>query len=60
MSSMFRDPWEKREMWRKHPIFTQRFYARRMFPGFTLGTTAFILDVGWEQFSKAQTQDAHH
>ena len=36
MSSMFRDPWEKREMWRKHPIFTQRFYARRMFPGLSL------------------------
>ncbi|KAL9937391.1 hypothetical protein V8E36_003800 [Tilletia maclaganii] len=41
MPSNYRDPWAKREAWRKHPVFSNRFYIRNMFPGFGLGLAAF-------------------
>ncbi|KAE8250328.1 hypothetical protein A4X13_0g4808 [Tilletia indica] len=41
MPPHYRDPWAAREAWRKHPIFTNRFYIRNMFPGLGLGAAAF-------------------
>ncbi|RDB25338.1 hypothetical protein Hypma_007889 [Hypsizygus marmoreus] len=31
---LFRDPWAKREAWRKHPVFSNRIMFRNLFPGF--------------------------
>ena len=57
MPDIYRDPWAKREAWRKHPIFTNRFYLRHMFPGLTLGVSAFVVYCVWEKFS---AKPAHH
>jgi len=57
MPEIYRDPWAKREAWRKHPIFTNRFYLRHMFPGLTLGVSAFVVYCVWEKFS---AKPAHH
>lgn len=57
MSDLFRDPWAKREAWRKHPIFSTRYYVRHMFPGFTLGVSAFVAYLAWEKFG--QNKGAH-
>ncbi|PWN48558.1 hypothetical protein IE53DRAFT_389233 [Violaceomyces palustris] len=42
MSQLYRDPWAKREAWRKHPIFSYRYMVRNMFPGFGIGLGAFL------------------
>ncbi|KAH7108324.1 NADH-ubiquinone oxidoreductase B12 subunit family-domain-containing protein [Auriculariales sp. MPI-PUGE-AT-0066] len=39
---LYRDPWAKREAWRKSPIFSNRAYLRNLFPGFGIGLGAFI------------------
>lgn len=39
---LYRDPWAKREAWRKSPVFTTRSYMRHLFPGFGIGLAAFI------------------
>ncbi|GBE80606.1 NADH-ubiquinone oxidoreductase B12 subunit family-domain-containing protein [Sparassis latifolia] len=38
---LFRDPWAKREAWRKHPIFSNRAMFSKMFPGFGVAVVAF-------------------
>ncbi|CAO1621083.1 unnamed protein product [Jaminaea pallidilutea] len=43
MPGKYRDPWAAREAWRRHPIFSMRFYARNMFPGLGWATGAFVL-----------------
>ncbi|SPO37990.1 uncharacterized protein PSFLO_03467 [Pseudozyma flocculosa] len=43
MSQLYRDPWAKREAWRKHPVFSHRFMFRNLFPGFGLGLGAFLV-----------------
>lgn len=43
MSQLYRDPWAKREAWRKHPIFSHRFYMRNIFPGFGIALGAFTV-----------------
>ncbi|PWY98050.1 hypothetical protein BCV70DRAFT_165513 [Testicularia cyperi] len=43
MSQLYRDPWAKREAWRKHPVFSNRFMFRNIFPGFGLGLGAFAI-----------------
>ncbi|GLB37453.1 putative NADH-ubiquinone oxidoreductase B12 subunit family protein [Lyophyllum shimeji] len=40
---LFRDPWAKREAWRKHPVFSNRAMFRNLFPGFGIGV---IISVG--------------
>lgn len=45
MSSLYRDPWAKREAWRKHPVFSNRFMLRNMLPGFGIATVAFTIYV---------------
>ena len=39
---LYRDPWAKREAWRKAPIFSTRSYMRNLFPGFGIGLAAFV------------------
>ncbi|WFD04580.1 hypothetical protein MOBT1_003292 [Malassezia obtusa] len=59
MPELFRDPWAKREAWRKHPLFSMRFYARNMFPGLGLGSAAFVAYLFWEKYS-ADKKALHH
>ena len=57
MSQLYRDPWAKREAWRKHPIFSHGFYFRHMFPGLTLGVGAFVVYCAWEKLGKKPLLD---
>lgn len=45
----YRDPWAKRDMWRKHPVFTNAFYIRHAWPGFLWGIGAFAVYVGFDK-----------
>jgi len=38
---LFRDPWAKRDAWRKHPVFSNRAMFSSMFPGFGIALVAF-------------------
>lgn len=38
---LFRDPWAKREAWRKHPVFANTAMFRNFFPGFGIAVVAF-------------------
>jgi len=39
---LYRDPWAKREAWRKTPeFFSQRAMFRNIFPGFGIAVVAF-------------------
>jgi NADH dehydrogenase (ubiquinone) 1 beta subcomplex subunit 3 len=38
---LYRDPWAKREAWRKSPIFSQREMFRQALPGFGIAVVAF-------------------
>ncbi|KZT29006.1 hypothetical protein NEOLEDRAFT_1128513 [Neolentinus lepideus HHB14362 ss-1] len=59
--SLFRDPWAKREAWRKHPVFSNRAMFGSMFPGFGIAVAAFSAYVAWEKlFSTANAHDDHH
>jgi NADH dehydrogenase (ubiquinone) 1 beta subcomplex subunit 3 len=42
---LYRDPWAKREAWRKHPVFSNRAMFRKMFPGFGIAVAAFSVYV---------------
>ncbi|KAJ6625603.1 NADH dehydrogenase 1 beta subcomplex subunit 3 [Mycena sp. CBHHK59/15] len=37
----FRDPWAKREAWRKHPVFSNRVMFANLFPGLGIAIVAF-------------------
>ena len=60
MSELFHDRWAKREAWRKHPIFSMRYYVTHMFPGLTLGVTAFVAYCAWEKFGKKPVAHGSH
>ena len=60
MSELFNDRWAKREAWRKHPIFSMRYYVTHMFPGLTLGVTAFVAYCAWEKFGKKPVAHGSH
>jgi len=38
---LYRDPWAKREAWRKHPVFSNTAMFRNIFPGFGIAVVAF-------------------
>ena len=38
---LYRDPWAKREAWRKAPVFSRRAMFSRAFPGFGVALVAF-------------------
>ena len=59
--SLFRDPWAKREAWRKHPVFSSRAMFSNLFPGFGIAVVAFTAYVVVEKFyRKAQIEEAKH
>jgi len=43
--SLYRDPWAKREAWRKHPVFSSRAMLKGAFPGFGIAVVAFTIYV---------------
>ncbi|KZV86579.1 hypothetical protein EXIGLDRAFT_621717 [Exidia glandulosa HHB12029] len=58
---LYRDPWAKREAWRKSPIFTTRSYLRHLFPGFGIGLAAFVVYVVVDEtVLKKRAQNGHH
>jgi NADH dehydrogenase (ubiquinone) 1 beta subcomplex subunit 3 len=42
---LYRDPWARREAWRKHPVFSNRVMFRNLFPGFGTAVVAFTIYV---------------
>ncbi|KAF9227319.1 hypothetical protein BS17DRAFT_775286 [Gyrodon lividus] len=58
---LFRDPWAKREAWRKHPIFSNRAMFSSIFPGFGIAVVAFTAYVVVDNFyGKVQGSSANH
>ncbi|KIK01399.1 hypothetical protein K443DRAFT_132296 [Laccaria amethystina LaAM-08-1] len=58
---LFRDPWAKREAWRKSPVFSNRVMFRSLFPGFGIAVVAFTAYVIADNvYLSTQTQDASH
>ena len=47
---LFRDPWAKREAWRKHSVFSNRAMFSSMFPGFGIAAAAFTAYVVFDNF----------
>ncbi|KAK4051389.1 hypothetical protein OIV83_002873 [Microbotryomycetes sp. JL201] len=44
-----KDPWAKREAWRKSPIFQTRHMFRNLFPGFGIAVVAFTAYVAYDE-----------
>lgn len=61
MPLLYRDPWAKREAWRKHPIFSNMNQLRQLFPGFGIAVVAFTAYVAWDNWKapKKEHEDAH-
>ncbi|KAI0339878.1 hypothetical protein BDW22DRAFT_551074 [Trametopsis cervina] len=38
---IYRNPWAKRDAWRRHPVFQHRAMFSKMFPGFGIAVVAF-------------------
>lgn len=58
---LFRDPWAKREAWRKHPVFSNRVMFRNIFPGFGIAVVAFTAYVVADNIYTSQREQlAHH
>ena len=58
---LFRDPWAKREAWRKSPVFSSRVMFRNLFPGFGIAVVAFTAYVAVDNiFLSAEKDDHHH
>jgi len=57
---LYRDPWAKREAWRKHPIFSNRAMFKNSAPGFGIAVVAFAVYVAAEKFVFPGKKDEHH
>ena len=58
---IFRDPWARREAWRKHPVFHRSAMLSRMFPGFGIALVAFTAYVVVDDYVlKPNADQAHH
>ena len=57
---LFRDPWAKREAWRKHPVFSRRAMFSNMFPGFGVALVAFTTYVIVDNIYLSAKPDSHH
>ena len=57
---LFRDPWAKREAWRKHPVFQHSAMLKRMFPGFGIAVVAFTTYVVADNLLFSKTSTEHH
>ncbi|KAH8119570.1 NADH-ubiquinone oxidoreductase B12 subunit family-domain-containing protein [Phellopilus nigrolimitatus] len=59
----FRDPWAKREAWRRHPIFSNAAMFKNIFPGFGIAVVAFTAYVVADNvYSKTRVKEdgGHH
>lgn len=56
---LYRDPWAKREAWRKHPVFSNRAMFRNIFPGFGIAVAAFSVYVVAENVLQSQQTPKH-
>ncbi|KAJ7084427.1 NADH dehydrogenase 1 beta subcomplex subunit 3 [Mycena belliarum] len=58
----FRDPWAKRDAWRRHPVFSNRAMFSSMFPGLGIAIVAFSAYVLADNFylSKRNEDASHH
>ncbi|TFK44735.1 NADH dehydrogenase 1 beta subcomplex subunit 3 [Crucibulum laeve] len=59
---LFRDPWAKREAWRKSPVFSNRAMFRNLFPGFGIAVVAFTAYVIADNLllQEKDSKAAHH
>ena len=60
---LYRDPWAKREAWRKHPVFSNTAMLRNLFPGFGIAVvafTAYVVADNIYQKGKVEEKGAHH
>ncbi|PFH51513.1 hypothetical protein AMATHDRAFT_142326 [Amanita thiersii Skay4041] len=59
---LFRDPWTRREAWRKHPVFSNRAMFSSLFPGFGIAVVAFTAYVIADNvyLSSHKQGDVHH
>ncbi|KAG8680073.1 hypothetical protein FRC08_016557 [Ceratobasidium sp. 394] len=57
---LYRDPWAKREAWRKHPIFSNRAMFKNALPGFGIAVVAFTAYVAAEKFILPEKKEDHH
>ncbi|KAK7472816.1 hypothetical protein VKT23_000923 [Stygiomarasmius scandens] len=59
---LYRDPWAKRDAWRKHPVFSRTTVLRSMFPGLGIAIVAFtgyvIVDNVF--LSARESKEKHH
>ncbi|KAJ7132761.1 NADH dehydrogenase 1 beta subcomplex subunit 3 [Mycena crocata] len=58
----FRDPWAKREAWRRHPVFANRAMFANLFPGLGTAIVAFSAYVLVDNLylSKRKPEESHH
>lgn len=54
--TIYRDPWAKREAWRRHPVFSRRQQLKNFFPGFGIALVAFSGYVAWEKLSSSDSK----
>ncbi|KIL66232.1 hypothetical protein M378DRAFT_161097 [Amanita muscaria Koide BX008] len=59
---LYRDPWAKRDAWRRHAVFSNRAMFRNIFPGFGIAVVAFTAYVIADNiFADSHKQEsAHH
>ena len=58
---LFRDPWAKREAWRKSPVFSNRIMFSNLFPGFGIAVVAFTAYVIADNiYLRIKSSDSHH
>ncbi|KAM0755945.1 hypothetical protein T439DRAFT_320642 [Meredithblackwellia eburnea MCA 4105] len=57
--STYRDPWAKREAWRKSPIFSNKAMFRNLFPGFGIAVVTFSAYLAYESFTTPAHSHAH-
>jgi len=58
---LYRDPWARREAWRKSPIFSGTTQLRNLFPGFGIAVVAFgVYLVAEQTILKPAAPPAHH
>ncbi|KAL8292162.1 hypothetical protein RQP46_001628 [Phenoliferia psychrophenolica] len=58
MSTQYRDPWAKREAWRKSTIFSNRAMFRNLFPGFGIAVVAFTAYVAYDNMTHPESIEA--
>lgn len=64
---LFRDPWAKREAWRRHPVFSKAAMFKNFFPGFGIAVVAFSAYVVYDNMAgsarhtpAAHSEGGHH